>query len=297
MPARKKPSLILEHGLKHAKSLAHHVVEGGRVLYRAGLNFRNDGCANYCAAISFYALLSFFPILLLVVSILGYVFGREGIGIQDIQERLRLMFPNVLPSISQTISQVHGGRVTVTLVSIVVLFYVSMRVFMSFEFSINDIFKTVQVRSILMAKLKAVVMTGVFCTMMGAMFITNNLLAIIRVLEYETLQKFVAFFSRSFMTNYVVPFLVEVAIFHIIFHRIPHVRIARKQSLCAALCTALAFEALKHLFGLYIANLKSVDVLYGPFTALVFFLLYIYFSTAIIFYGAEVLAIISGNRK
>jgi membrane protein len=270
---------------------------GYRVLFRAAMNFRVDGCSNYCGAISFFALLSFFPILLLVFSLLGAIFGSSGPGIQDILYKLHLIFPHMAPSISQTINKIYGGRALVSLVSAIILFVVSTRVFAALEFSINDIFKAIHIRSVLRAKLKAAIMTAVFCGLLGALFITSSLLALLRDTHMPALDRVLSFFSQSFVTEYLLPFLVAWWIFHVVFHRLPHVKVRRKYAAIVAGFTALAWELLKYLFGVYLTHLKNVDVLYGPFTAMIFFLLWIYFSTAIIFYGAEVLAILNGNRS
>jgi membrane protein len=76
--------------------------------------------------------------------------------------------------------------------------------------------------------------------------------------------------------------------FFLIYKIIPNKKINFKTALQAALFTSLLWEGAKHFFGWYILGLEGFTVIYGSLSTLAIFVLWVYYSSAILLVGGEV---------
>jgi membrane protein len=88
------------------------------------------------------------------------------------------------------------------------------------------------------------------------------------------------------LINTIVIFFVISFLFSVIFKMLPDVRIRWKQVWPGSFVTSLLFLGGKFLIGLYISKTNTVS-LYGAASSIIVLLLWIYFSAAILYFGAE----------
>jgi membrane protein len=93
-----------------------------------------------------------------------------------------------------------------------------------------------------------------------------------------------------------LPFAFEVLAFLLLYLVMPNVKVQFTHALCGALFAASLFEGTKRLFGLYVLNFDSYQVVYGALSTLPIFLVWIYLSWGVALVGAELVAVIQ-NRK
>jgi membrane protein len=86
--------------------------------------------------------------------------------------------------------------------------------------------------------------------------------------------------------NQVVTFVVVTALFAVIFKYIPDAIIHWRDVWIGAAITSLLFTIGKYLIGLYLGT-SSVGSAYGAAGSLVVLLVWIYYSSQILFFGAE----------
>jgi membrane protein len=89
-----------------------------------------------------------------------------------------------------------------------------------------------------------------------------------------------------YIVNQVVILGVTTLLFGVIFKVLPDARIKWRDVLAGAFATALLFMAGKFVITFYI-NHSSVSTAYGAAGSLVIILLWVYYSSAILFFGAE----------
>ena len=96
----------------------------------------------------------------------------------------------------------------------------------------------------------------------------------------------------GFFLKYILPFFFSFCMIFLVYKIIPNKKIRVKAAFQATLFTALLWESAKHFFGWYVLRLKGFTVIYGSLSALVIFVLWIYYSAAILFLGGEVAALL-----
>jgi membrane protein len=88
------------------------------------------------------------------------------------------------------------------------------------------------------------------------------------------------------VVNFVVALGIVTGLFALMYRYLPDVRIAWRDVWIGAAVTALLFTIGKFLIGLYLGN-STVGSTYGAAASLVILLLWVYYSSQILFLGAE----------
>lgn len=87
--------------------------------------------------------------------------------------------------------------------------------------------------------------------------------------------------------NYVVAFIIITFIFAIIYKYLPDAKIKWRVTWVGALVTAALFSFGKYIIGFALAN-SNIGFMYGAAGSIVVFMLWIFYSSIILFYGAEI---------
>ncbi|SFN85881.1 membrane protein [Formivibrio citricus] len=89
------------------------------------------------------------------------------------------------------------------------------------------------------------------------------------------------------------PWLLVFLMLFMLFVAVPNCYVPRNHALIAALVTATLLSLMKSLFGLYIKNFGTFKLVYGTFSSLPIFLIWLYVSWVIVLAGAVLSACLS----
>ncbi len=92
----------------------------------------------------------------------------------------------------------------------------------------------------------------------------------------------------------VLPVLFMAALFTLLYWGVPNKNISRWHALIGGVFASIAFVALQRLFTLYIANFPLYAMMYGAFSAVPIFLVWLYLSWGVILLGALIVAELPG---
>src|SRR5690606_25516295 len=87
-------------------------------------------------------------------------------------------------------------------------------------------------------------------------------------------------------TNFILPLMVTILLFALIFKFLPDVKISWKDVWVGALTTGMLFTLGKFLIGLYIGT-SDLSSAYGAAGTIIVILLWVYLSSILLFLGAE----------
>lgn len=97
-----------------------------------------------------------------------------------------------------------------------------------------------------------------------------------------------------------LPLAATATAFVLCYKLIPHRPVRLRHALIGGITAALAFEAAKHLFAIYVTQFPTQQAVYGAFATLPIFLLWVYLSWVIVLIGAQLthsLAVAPGPRR
>jgi len=104
--------------------------------------------------------------------------------------------------------------------------------------------------------------------------------------------------TNNFFVQYLIPFTLTFLVLFILYKFIPEIMVSSKAAAISALISAILWEIFKRLFAFYVANFSAIGIvlsklLQGTLTSIIFFLLWISFSLMILFWGAELAAVLN----
>lgn len=265
------------------------------VLAKSFIDFFRDGGIMLAASISYFAMMAIVPFCLFLVTIFGYFLGGQGEFYQFLSSKLMSFFPKVTSQITEELRRLitYKGLGKFTLILYGVLSY---GLFSSLESSIKVIFKVKTKRSFIIS----VVLSLLIVTLLIALFIISfGATSWVSMLRH--MQEFFPGLKISkvtgFLIRFVIPFILMLAIITKLYLLLPKKKIRGSHALFGALLTTIFLEAAKHLFTICVLNVFSLGTIYGPLSAFVIFLLWVFYSSCIFLIGAEVVHNLEGPGR
>lgn len=250
------------------------------------------------AAISFFFLLSMVPLLFIVISIVAsFVQSPEeaerfilSYAIERVPESARQFILDMIikSNLIHNVKSLMENRGWVGLVSIGALLWTSSGAFAAIEDAMTTIFG-VKGRNYFVSRL--VEMSMVLIT--GSLFMLSNMVnAIVETLKQSKVNMAGVDFSNLpyvwELTTDVLPYVVTVAMFYIIYKILPKTQIYVRAALIGALVAGVLLELTIYGFAYYVKNFAEYDAFYGSVAGIVVTIFSVYLASIILLIGAEV---------
>lgn len=252
--------------------------------------FMNEDCLKYSASLSYYTIFSIGPILVLMISLAGIFFGEDAIQGKVFSEMRGLVGPSAARQIQEVITNLKlSGKSNFALIaSIITLIIGATTVFGDIQNSINRIWhvrakpKRGWVKLITDRLLSSSLVVGLGFLLMVTLVVNGIILAFT-----DRLQVYFPDITVYFMNavNFALSFAIIFILFGIIFRTLPDVKIEWKTVRTGAFFTAILFVIGRYAIGLYIES-SGTESTYGAAGALVLVLLWVYYTAAILYFGA-----------
>ena len=250
------------------------------------------------AALAYYTAFSLAPLLLIAIAIAGWVFGEQAAEGQISTEIESAVGPTVAKAVEEMVrnARTSGGSTTASVVGVILLIFGASGVFIELQDSLNRIWQVPE-------KDKP---SGVWG------FIRNRLLSFAMVLGigFLLLVSLIINTALSAMSHYLAPeqnafvqvlnqlisFGFITVLFAAIFKFLPDRPIAWNDVWIGAAFTSLLFVIGKYLIGLYLAQ-GSVASAFGAAGSLVVILVWVYYASQILLFGAQFTQVYATQRE
>ena len=262
-------------------------------LYRTLQRWQSDDGSLIAASMSYYAALSFFPLLLLLVSAFGFVLYYS-VGAQDAQaEFLKMVAQNMSPALAGHLEMVLNGiRVNAVIggpVGLIALLVAAIGVFLQIDVAMNRIWgKRPPYRGILRTvfrtlvyRFRAFAMLMVVGLLVWASFVASTIAAAVKPFTKD-------FFGFDLLWTWAHP-LASVAInaglLTLLYRSLSKAKIRWTSALHGGILAAILWEICRQILNLIILGKKYTA--YGAVGSVMALMLWIYIASSIFFFGAE----------
>jgi membrane protein len=253
--------------------------------------FLNDNAIKLSASLSYYTIFSLPPLVLIITSYMGYFFGREAIQGKVYGQISGLVGSTAALEIQNIIKNIHLSNDTylATIIGIIMLVIGATGVFIEIQDSINTIWG-IKVKpkkgflKLIMNRLISLSMIAAIGFLLLVSLLVNTVLDVVstRLQNYFTTLT-VSFF---YVVNIALVFCVITALFTIIFKVLPDGKVKLRDAIKGASFTAVLFMAGKFAISYYL-GMSSVTTVYGAAGSVILLILWVYYSSIILFFGAE----------
>src|SRR5215510_4007370 len=261
-----------------------------------------DNASRLAAALSFYAALSLAPLLIIVLGIAGFVFGREAATGQLVAE-MRTFFGYERAQIIQDIIASANGPASglvSTIVGVIILLFGASGVFSALQDGLNTVWtSSAKGGRGLVGVIKDQFLSFAMVFGLGFLLLVSLVIStLLSALGENLFEGVTAPAIAVEVGNFILSFLFLIILFGLMYKILPAVEIGWNDVWIGALITALLFTLGKLGLGIYLGRSTFASA-YGAAGSFVVILVWIYYSAQIVFFGAEltqVYANSSGSR-
>jgi membrane protein len=249
----------------------------------------NGDDLTFASSIAYYALLSLFPVFLLLFSILGTITGSEADRVAIVNFVLRY-FPRQFDFVTAQLELMQRAHVQLSVAGSAVMIWAAMGVFGAITSAVNHAWGVEKQPSYFKHKLISFLML----TFSGLLLVVA-LFAVtaINVVEARWFSGVIANVPRLMVLQSLVirwaTTLLLILVVGLIFYFVPNAKVRFRDVWVGAILTGLLWRAALAGFSTYVRDLSRFSV-HGSIAAVVVFLLWVYISAVILLYGAEVTA-------
>jgi membrane protein len=288
-----------------------------QLVIRTGLKWDRDNCPGMAAALSYYALFSLFPLLLVILSIVGTLIGPETDAFRYIQKLIvRDLPPAVHEMVVGTIIALNQNSVGAGIVGFGLLFFAASKLFTVLRQSVNIIWESParlseagsiprMVLFFILNKLVAYLLVLATALLLLASFVANLVIrAVVELVNH--FQESVPFIqqvdelllTRGLQVSTSV-FILSVTLC-VLFKLLPTARPQWRDVWLGAVITALMLVGLQQFATGGVVSVFSKFLSYGVIGSVMIMMLWIFLACQIVFLGSVfsyVYAHLYGSRR
>ncbi len=252
--------------------------------------FTGENNFRYSASFSFYTIFSLAPLLIITISFFGYFFGKqatEGKIFSEIRSLVGDVAARQIRQMLQIVISDQGSFVTKVTWIIAMLFGITS-LFSEVQDSFNCIWKLKAQPKLDWKKylIKRLISFGFFCIIgliLVLSLILNWLIDVFGIYlghSFKDHSVFMAFLSNQVVITTIVAFL-----FTFLFKYLPDGKVKWKDAIWGAVFTSVFFVLGKAFISYYLVHAHMASM-YGAAGGLVVVLLWIYYLSVILYFGA-----------
>ncbi|MEX8548627.1 MAG: YihY/virulence factor BrkB family protein [Mucilaginibacter sp.] len=275
------------------KYFTKEAFKNGFKLMSGTLNgFLDDKGLKLSASLAYYTVFSLAPLLLLLISFVGLVLGQDAVHNNKIFDGINGMVGDQAAKQIQDMiksAQLSGKTTSAVVIGGVTLLLGATSIFAEIQDSINIIWKVkAKPKRGWLKLLQDRLLSSSLIVALGFLLIVSLVINGLVLALSGLLTRFLPDITIILVQviNLVISFIVITVLFGVIFKVLPDVKIGWKDVRSGALFTAVLFMIGRFLIGLYISTTGTGST-YGAAGSLIVILVWVYYTAAILYFGAE----------
>jgi membrane protein len=261
-----------------------------RLLKTTFQEWNEDKAPRLAAALAYYSAFSIGPLVVLVIGLASLIFGAQAAEGEVIDEIKGTVGASVATALQGMLAHGHesGWGIGATILGLATLLFGASGVFGQLQDALNTVWQVAPkpgrgVLGIIKDRFLSLTMVlGTGFLLLVSLVVTAALSALSNSLT-EVLSGTAAVWQVG---HQVIAFAVVMLLFAMIFRLLPDVKIAWRDVWMGAAITAVLFSIGKFLLGWYLGR-EGVTSGFGAAGSLVVVLLWVYYSSLIMLFGAE----------
>lgn len=245
---------------------------------------------SYAGSLAFYTLFSLAPVVIIAVSVIGVVLGEDAAHGQVVAQLQGVMGREAALAVEQAVarSRIEESGLLPTLLGVAALIVGATTVFAQMQFSLNTIWGVAARpnRSSIFMFVKSRLLSLTVVLAIGFVLLVSMLLGVVlRAVLHFTHQFVPAVAALLSGAELLMSWVAVSLLFGAIFKVLPDVVLQWRDVVVGALVTALLFSIGRYGIAVYLTYTATAST-YGAAGSVVLILLWVYYSSLILLFGA-----------
>jgi membrane protein len=262
-----------------------------KAMKTAAIDFNNDNGFKLAASLSYSMIFAIGPMLIVVISLAGIFWGQQAVEGRIYAQIKDLVGASAAIQIQDIIKNIQHSRHSVAgaIIGGAILVITATGVFAEIQGSINYMWSILAKPKkgwlkLLINRLLSFSLIIAFGFISMVALVVSSLMDLLS----DYLKKYFSHFTVYFFygVNLILSLGAIILLFMIIFRILPDAVLRWKDAFIGAVFTGILFILGKLLIGLYLGN-SNIGLLYGTAASIIVILTWVYYSSIILYYGAE----------
>ena len=259
----------------------------GSLVSRTWHEFGDDHCTLLAAAIAYYVLFSFIPLVTLMLAVFGFVM-RDPQTQQSALDRILQTIPLGQNVIFDSIRTVSGQSGALSVIGLVGLIWSSSGMFGAIRSALNIAWDAEPQHGFIRQKLLDVGAAFGVGILLVASMAGTILIHFFQTLSANSGTVLSGPLQTAFtVAGVLLPAVISFVAFLLIYREVPNVHHRASDVWPGALLATVLFELSKHGFAFYVSHFNHYQAVYGVLGGVMLFMLWTYLGAIILLFGAE----------
>lgn len=247
---------------------------------------------THAAAIAYYAIVSMFPLLLLLIAIIGFLL-KEDAADKIVGLAWPYLPPGSLQLVRDNVTAVLQSRDSISVLSFIGLLWSASLMFDAINEAVNSAWGVRHPERYVISKLKSfLMMTILLFFVMSSMAMTTQAALVARfdsfLLRVPSGNGHWTLGQRVWsVVGQMTALCITIGVFTVLYLYLPRLTVQLKDVVWGALQAGILWEILKHAFVWYIASIADFSKVYGSISAVLVLLIWMHVSALILIWGGE----------
>jgi len=286
-----------------------------QLICRTVMKWQQDECLEMGAALAYYAIFSLFPLLLLILSIVGSILPNTVAYDQILIVARDVLPPAAFQVVQTTLIEFTAGSTSASIIGFGILLFTASGFFGALSRSFDKIWRVTPkhqeggnaldaVLHLLGQRLFAFVLVMASTSLIFVSLLSNIAIAtLLRLLEQFSAHITIVTINQAQLLPWLrlgVSFIVLMAVVMVLFRVLPSTRVRWRDVWPGAVATVVLWLVLQQLIANSVVSLGSRFHSYGVVGGVMVLMLWIYLTSQIFFLGGEltyVYAHMFGSRR
>jgi len=263
-----------------------------KIVKQAVLSFFQDRCLKHSAALAYYTIFSLPCMLIIIISLGGTLYGEQALQGELYQIIDNYAGAKVAGQIEDVLAnlEIQGNNIWATIIGIATLLFAATGIFGQIQDSINQIWglQTKPEKSWLILILKRLTSFSMILVLGFILLISLTLNTVLELLmDRLKANSSDQIIDLVYFGEYLLGFIIITLLFLLIFKILPDATIKWRHTFIGAAITSVLFIIGKSIIGAYLTDTRLISA-YGGTSSLIVLLIWVYYSSVILFLGAEI---------
>ncbi|HLA86039.1 MAG TPA: YihY/virulence factor BrkB family protein [Thermoguttaceae bacterium] len=275
-----------------------------RQLHQTWLAWRHNEADLTAASMAYYAVLSFFPLLLLLIAVFGFTL-RYSVGAQDSQDRLLCVLaentsPLLADHVQSALAEIQANASIGGPLGLFVLLLAAIGIFTQLDVAMNRIWGTTSrhgrtflraVRDALLHRLRAFLILSGLGLLIWAAFVADTVASALRPWVADLHGGHLLWMSGRLAISLVI----NSVLLMLVYKLLPRTHVWWRAAARGGVLAAVLWEISRQVLGLLLLGNKYTA--YGVVGSLMAVMLWIYIASCVFFFAAEYVRVVQRDTS